>query len=392
MDRPATNIQNLDEEHYEDVLSICSLAHQPVRPTLLFKLDALKNALKVKVSDQLFRPASRNSLIWIRLADLISGSGLPITIQDVRLCERIALAVMIANGFLHLYESRWWPEHWEVGEVYLSYDEKSGLLNCRKPYLLTNLEFQTQDAMYRQMSVSMHPYPHIDRLGTILMELMKGRCMDSAEDKSDFLDGKGEMMPAYHDAVVSCAEVQTFPRGVPFADEGFRQAFWEKIVLRLERGYETGFELDVSNILAVPQEPEAIFTKRAVQKLKQIRLRGYKEGDFKELNPAGSLAQNSLKTRAQKDSVCCEQSTQDAPFVTINALLDANHEAWARSYGSTSLSGSGPAHLGDTNFNAPINIHKLVLSNYRYDRAGRPSVLRNLRRSHSASHLSVLKQ
>lgn len=47
---------------------------------------------------------------------------------------------------------------------------------------------------------------------------------------------------------------------------------------------------------------------------------------------------------------------------STNAEPGVRSKSSLRSYGNTTLSGSGSAHLGDTNFNAPIHIHQLIFS------------------------------
>lgn len=84
-----------------------------------------------------------------------------------------------------------------------------------------------------------------------------------------------------------------------------------------------------------------------------------------------------------------DSPTRDDAFALRNIRRHVTSNTCSRSYGSTTVSGSGPAHLGDINFNAPLHIDKLVLSDERHIRAYSQSVSPDTQDPRHASVLDI---
>lgn len=182
----------------------------------------------------------------------------------------MALAVILANSFLHLYENGWWPDSWNTESVYLSLDETEGLLDCRVPFLATSCHVQQGPLPLGENNVRLHPHPHIFKLGLTLMELLEGYSMDSAVDQDEFLQAQGVPHLRYRSAVNACIEAQTFPRGIAFDQVEFRQRFWEKIVREVEEEFKIAFaQKDLRSLNQRPRDSTAILKSKAAKRVRE---------------------------------------------------------------------------------------------------------------------------
>lgn len=180
---------------------------------------------------------------WIQLSRIINGEGIPFGIADIYLIERVALAVVLANAFLHLYETEWWPEDWSSSSVYLIVDLKEGRIDLRRPFLATTCKPGVPRKPLGEAPFMQHPYPHILRLGVVLIELCDGIKVESTEEVRKRLGVGGEWaaVTALKAAMKACFNVQQFPASISFDDKEFRRLFWDTIAHQLEEGFTNGF-------------------------------------------------------------------------------------------------------------------------------------------------------
>lgn len=200
------------------------------------------------------------------LAHFLRGDQTPFPFHQVRRAERFALAVILANALLHLYEGPWCVQYWKATQICFYKGSHPAVPDFRRPYLLTRCEFM--EPVASNPHIFEHPYPSLYSFGCLLLEMELRRSInpDNLQDVREAMDEAlnqkaelGKNFEQYFEAINACLDIYRFKRGATFQDRQFMDEVYAAIVYPLETVLYESFP-DLLGKLSTPARPLDVLT------------------------------------------------------------------------------------------------------------------------------------
>ncbi|KAE9368931.1 hypothetical protein N431DRAFT_470609 [Stipitochalara longipes BDJ] len=187
--------------------------------------------------------------------------------QRLSMKERLELAVELASGLLQLHATPWLHQRWNKTDILFLKNtiqpnphpiQRFRPVDIKQPLVSKGFQPDSQPQLNTSANATLrHPNPTLLDLGILLLELYFGQSIEQKRQPED-LNAEGNthnntdlytarnwldetfqlsMSPRFWSATKHCIDIHAFdpmPRNPDLCDEGFREAFYEKVVLPLE--------------------------------------------------------------------------------------------------------------------------------------------------------------
>ena len=227
---------------WDGVPGICVLLQKAASSNQLLRLRLENGELTYRLAQYGENEITeRHPEVTQSLAHFLCGDQTPFPFRKVRRAERFALAVVLANALLHLYEGPWCVQYWETTQISFRKGSHPAVPDFRRPYLLTRCE--SVNSVAPRAQIFEHPYPSLYAFGCLLLGMELGRPIDpnslqdvrnAMEEASDTRSDLGESFEQYFEAINACLNIYTFKPGATFQNRQFMDEVYAAVVYPLE--------------------------------------------------------------------------------------------------------------------------------------------------------------
>ena len=181
--------------------------------------------------------------------------------------ERLELAVELASGLLQLHATPWLHRRWNKSDILFLKNtilpnsntiQRFRPVDVKQPLVSKGFQPNSPTLLHASANAALrHPNPTLLDLGILLLELYFGQSIEQKRQPEDLsADGKPHtntdlytarnwldetfqmsMSPRFWSATKHCIDIHVYDpmvKNPDLCDEGFREAFYEKVVLPLE--------------------------------------------------------------------------------------------------------------------------------------------------------------
>lgn len=180
--------------------------------------------------------------------------------------EKAILAVVLAHSLPQVHESSWWQSLWDANSIsFLGADpsqvtsssDPDQRIQLRRPFTMSNVaQAQRSSALSNSKP---HRNAHLHALGIVLLEIYLNQPISIlAAGNADFRSVASNLLDEHSDDITMTSEFLCATRfclhpspnptsgSFSFHDKGFREMFYEHVILELETHLASVFKVDSS--------------------------------------------------------------------------------------------------------------------------------------------------